>query len=431
MVRSTIRLSEILATDAGSLDKHSRWVGRTMPMLSILLAVMLLGPSGAEAEVSNDKLTFWDQQRKGANGGGGEDPEEWFRAAAEVGIEFVRLSPATWKGEGRDFLLGDADRFVGIPDSDLRQLMDSLDIADRYGVKVVVTMFSLPGARWRQHNDDQFDYRLWNQEAFQKQTLAFWKELAGHLRHHPAVVGYNPLNEPHPARQAGFEDHQGEDFGRWLVTNRGGSADLDRFNSRVVEAIRRVDSETPIILEGWFHASASGLGNLEPVDDPAVLYAFHFYDPWTFTTYRINNGRFTYPGMMPSPDPPEPETWTPEQLANRLQPVLEWSRRFEIAFTRVMVAEFGCDRRVPGAREYLGDLIAQFDAHRWHWAFYSFRDPDWDGLDYELGTGKLGWEYWQGRDKGEDHESLIERHDNPLWEVLKAEFSETGPPPPD
>lgn len=88
----------------------------------------------------------------------------------------------------------------------------------------------------------------------------------------------------------------------------------------------------------------------------------------------------------------------------------------------MIAAEFGCDRRVPGAREYLAELIGQFNAYQWHWAFYSFRASDWDGLDYELGTEKLGWKYWQARDEGVDHERLIERHDNPLWEVLKSEF---------
>ena len=404
---------------------------RTVPGLAIALTVLLLGVSSFGAAVPNEKLAFWDQQRRGANGGGGSDPREWFGAAAEVGVEYVRLSPANWSGVGRDFLLGDADRFRGIPASDLRRLIETLDIADGRGIKIVLTMFSLPGARWRQHNDNQFDDRLWKREEFQVQAVAFWKELAGHLRDHPAVVGYNPLNEPHPGRTAGFEGDSGESFSRWLDEHRGGSADLKRFNARIVDAIRSVDLETPIILEGWFHASATGLGRLEPVEDPAVLYAFHFYDPWIVTTYRINNGRFRYPGKMPASDSGELVVWTPGHLADRLRPVVEWSRRFEIPPARVMVAEFGCDRRVPGAREYLADLIAQINARQWHWAFYSFRDSDWDGLDYELGTEKLDGKYWQGREEGVDHERLIERHDNPLWEVLKREFADTRPLPPD
>jgi len=164
--------------------------------------------------------------------------------------------------------------------------------------------------------------------------------------------------------------------------------------------------------------------SIEPVKAPAVLYAFHFYDPWIFTTYRINKGRFEFPAKMPASDSEEMMVWTPDDFASRLRPVVEWSKRFEIPASRVIAAEFGCDRRVSGAREYLAELIAQLNAHRWHWAFYSYRDPDWDGLDYELGTQKLDWEYWQARDKGMDHERLIERHDNPLWQVLKSELTE-------
>ena len=31
---------------------------------------------------------------------------------------------------------------------------------------------------------------------------------------------------------------------------------------------------------------------------------------------------------------------------------------------------------------------------------------------------KLGWQYWQKREKGIRHEALITRHDNPLWNVF-------------
>jgi hypothetical protein len=234
-------------------------------------------------------------------------------------------------------------------------------------------------------------------------------------------VGYNPLNEPHPAREHGFEGG-GEGFAAWLRDNEGGPADLNRFNDRVVRAIRSVDAETPIMLDGWFHASPEGLSHLELVDDPAVLYSFHFYDPWSFTTFRVNKGRYAFPERMPGEDSEGTVAWTPDDFGRRLRPVAEWARRLEVPASRIVAAEFGCDRRVPGAREYLAQLVAQLNGQGWHWAFYSFRAPDWDGLDYELGTEKLGWKYWQEREKGADHESLIDRRDNPLWEVLRREF---------
>jgi len=34
------------------------------------------------------------------------------------------------------------------------------------------------------------------------------------------------------------------------------------------------------------------------------------------------------------------------------------------------------------------------------WAFYSLREDSWDGMDYELGTAKVPWRYWQAIDQG-------------------------------
>ncbi len=371
---------------------------------------------------ADEKLAFWSRQRKGANGGGGADQEAWFRAAGGFGIEFVRLTPATWKGAGRDFLLGSADDFKGIPPADLAKLERALDIAHRNNVRVVLTMFSLPGARNRQDNDNKFDYRLWTDERYQTQALAFWRELARELKSHPAIVAYNPLNEPHPARKDGFMVGSLEGFGDWLAKHRGTTADLNRFNRRVVAAIREVDPHVPILLDCWFHAAPEGFTYLEPIADPAVLYSFHAYNSWAYVTYRVNKGRFAYPDRMPTSRPRRTRRWTPSDLRSGYSPVIAWMKRHKIGPERVVAGELGCDRRVEGAREFLADTIAVLNEHRWHWAFYAFRSPDWGGLDYELGTEKPGQEYWQAREQGKTHEELIHRHDNPLWEVIKREF---------
>ncbi len=392
-------------------------------LIKRLLIIFLVAILCSESPVSAKKIEFWSTQRKGTNGDGGMDPDKWFAAAAEVGIEFVRLIPVNWQSQGRDFLLGDADNFRGIPDQDLRKLKETLDVAHRHNVKVLLTMFSLPGARNRQDNDYKFDYRLWTDQKYQQQAIAFWKELAARLKNHPAIVGYNPLNEPHPARRDGFEsDRDSEGFADWLNRHKDGTSDLNRFNRLIVKAIRSEDKETPIVLDGWFHSSPNGLRHLTPVDDDSVLYAFHFYEPWIFVTYRVNKGRFSYPDSMPGDNSETTRQWTVSEIHRRLQPVVEWTHRNNIPAWRIMAEELGCDRRVSGAKDYLEDIVGVFNEARWHWAFYSFRASDWDGLDYELGTEKLGWKYWQEREKGIDHEDLIKRHDNPLWDVFKGQF---------
>lgn len=377
---------------------------------------------------ANEKLAFWNQQQKGANGDGGAvkdtdtTPDEWFKSAADVGIDFVRLQGIDWKTDHRDFLIGNADNFTEIPPEDFQQLIDVLDIAQKHGVKIEMCMFSLPGARNRQANGMEFDYRLWTDEKFQQQALEFWKQLASNLKDHPAIVAYNPLNEPHPARKDGVFGDDKQQFEDWYMKHKDTPADLNRFNRRIVEAIREVDTQTPIILNGWFHSSSNGFQNLIPVKDDAVLYAHHAYGSWEYVTFRANKDRFSYPDKMPTLQGDETEAWTVDTLRKNVQAVVDFQKKYNIPSNRIIAEEFGVDRRVKGAQQYLADYISVFNEHDWHWAFYSYRSATWDGMDYELGTEKLGWKYWQEIEKGKSHEELITRQDNPLWNIIKREL---------
>jgi hypothetical protein len=97
--------------------------------------------------------------------------------------------------------------------------------------------------------------------------------------------------------------------------------------------------------------------------------------------------------------------------------VAEWAGHHRIPPSRVVAAEFGCDRDVEGAREYLEDVVTSLNGRGWHWAFYSFREDAWDRMDYEVGPGPLGAAYWKAVERGEDPPRP--RRDNPLWRVLQ------------
>jgi endoglucanase len=109
--------------------------------------------------------------------------------------------------------------------------------------------------------------------------------------------------------------------------------------------------------------------------------------------------------------------WKASALARRMDAVESWARRNGVPPSRIVAAEFGCDRQAEGAREYLSDVVATLNARRWHWAFYSFREDAWDRMDYEVGTGALGAAYWEAVERGEDPPRPW--HDNPLWRVLQ------------
>jgi hypothetical protein len=382
--------------------------------LCLATALVALGPCSAAGGPREEAASFWHRPRRGANCQNRRVDAEYWRAAAAAGLDFIRLLPDAWPAAGRDFLLGSADGFTSLDERDLAVLARSLDEADRAGVKVVLAMLSLPGARWRQLNGGRDDGRLWRDEKYQEQAAAFWTQLARRLRGHPAVVAYNPLNEPHPEREFGYEEPDAG-FAAWRARTKGTAADLDRFNRRVVEAIRRMDPGTPVLLDGWFYASPAGLRALEPVAAENVLYAFHFYDPWEYTTFRVNRGRHAYPERMPARG--GSRRWDAGTLRERLSPVRQWAEADPARADRGL--EFGVDRRVAGAERYLADLVPLLDESGWHSAFYAFRgDGDWTGLDYELGTAKVDPRIWDAESRGEDPERYKKRGDNALWRIL-------------
>ncbi len=401
------------------MRKNVACVIRKVLLISLILTVVAASAPAAFA----DKWDFWRHPRRGANGQNSHPRAAWFAQAAAANIEFVRLIPDAWPAAERDFLLGDADHFKRIPEKDLATVVAMLDAAEVNGVKVVLTMFSLPGCRWTQLNNDQDDGRLWRDEAYQTQAVAFWSELARKLEGHPALVAYNPLNEPHPDREYGFEE-LGPEFDAWLKEHRGTVADLDRFNRRVVEAIRSVDPEIPILLDGWFYASPQAFEYNQPVDDPRVLYAFHNPGPWQMTAFRINKGRYSYPDRVPTEWNGEGQRWSPQRLHEELSEVDQWAADHAIERQRIVASEFWCDRRVKGADLYMAHLLNLYTARGWHWAFYAFRgDGDWTGLDFEVYSDELGAAYRQAVGRGVDPEPFKPRGDNPIWDVLRSALS--------
>ncbi len=373
------------------------------------------------------KITFWDTQQKGANYFNATPTLEWFVAAKKANIKLVRLTYAKWKGEQRDFLLGNADDFQGIVESDFQVLLKFLNIADSLGIKVVVTPISLPGARWKQNNNNQQDGRLWKEEKYQLQTIRFWKELAAKLEGHPAVVGYNIKNEPHPEVFLGQSNYGKERILEWYNSVKNTPGDLNLFYSRLISAIREIDTETPIIVEPGEYATSWAIEYLEKLDDRNIIYSFHMYEPYKFTTQRINNNRFAYGDILPASENYGVQvTLDKNTLEEILQPVIDWAQKNNVPSNRIWAGEFGCSRKIKGAENYLGDLISIFNSNNWHWAFYSYREDVWDNMDYELGTGKVPWKYWNYAESktlnlhySEIYGSVL---NNPIWPVFEKEL---------
>lgn len=352
------------------------------------------------------RLTYWKTRRRGANLFNKLETAERLMAARDAGIEFVRLAPNKWSTTSRDFLLGSADNHTEVVMQDARTLLAVLDAAERAQLKVLLTTLSLPGARWRQQHGNRNDLRLWTTDSVQGQAAKFWNDLVEIVGGHDALIGYDILNEPRPEALERITDTNDMKYRAWSQAAVDKVEDVNRFYRRVVAAIRAADPVTPIVLESSMDAAADAFEFLQPFDDPSILYSFHFYGPWLYTGPKNANGKYKYPGPVPADesDPRTVELWDEARVRKALQGVFDWMKKHAIAPERVIAAEIGCQRRAPGVVQYMEDVVRILEQAQIHWAFYSFREDEWDAMDYELGTSSTN----------------TVRGDNPLWEVLAS-----------
>ena len=352
----------------------------------------------------------WSRQRTGANCFNREVSERWLDAASQARIGTVRLTYEKWDGQ---------------PSPPLRQLVATLDRFHRAGIGVIVTPLSLPGARWRQMNGDRRDGRLWTDKRYWNESRQFWRDLARALRQHPAIVALDLLNEPAPELEHGRETFWTGSQAEWQTTVSGTAGDLNGFYRHVVDGIREVDANVPLILESGLFATPWAIESLNPIPDANLLYSIHMYEPYEYTTWRKHKGRLRYPGKIRIEATQTAVAVDAQWLDTFFDPVRAWMTRHSLPASRLLVGEFGCGRRCPGAARYLSDLIRIFDREGWHWLFYAFREDNWDGMDYELGAGPPPEWYWKLAESGD----LSSRYDE-LYagrvENPSGPFYETG-----
>lgn len=386
---------------------------------------------------------YWNTQRKGANFFPNDPRPERFKDAVDAGILLGRLACNKWlngrpEAQLGDFLLGPKETYAGIVEDDVKYLRHVLDDADKAGMKIVLTMLSLPGSRWLQHNRvngkcaQQYD--LWRDFKYHQQAASFWRDLAKALRNHPAIVGYNLINEPCPERanQRPFRDWYTMDYRKWYRTVQGTPADLNLFYKTVIEAIREVDPETPIVLDSGFYANPYAFQILDPryLGDGNIVYSFHQYEPSSFLSGRQKE-KYKYPGPVPTGEldaagdedaqPPYApiEYWDRKKLSSYFRVITDWMTQYRVPNNRIYAGEFGGDRQAEGVEDYFRDLISFFNANGWHWSFYAYREDDgFPKMDYELGTGELPKTYWKCSQNYTCKSAGIYQP-NPLWAVIQ------------
>ncbi len=384
--------------------------------------LILLGISLANAQ---EKMDFWLQPQHGGNSFNRLPPnQDYFKALHHYGASWVRLSWDKWPTQQRDFLLGSADSYQGLVAEDVAALKRVLDEAQTAGLKVVITPLSLPGMRWAQNNGGKFDDRLWQDKQFWQQSADYWRDLATVLKDHPAIAAYNIINEPAPEKMGGLAEHvSASTMQSWYQQHQGSARDLPEFYRRIIAAIREADQQTPVMVDsGWYAAADAFSYWPQPLSDKRVLYSVHMYEPYAATSAPNAKRQtpFPYPGKVPYAG--SLQYWDAKRVAEYLTQPFNWAKAHGVANHHMVVAEFGCVRTLPGCTTYLEDVLSVLDKQQAHWAFYSFREDSWDGMDYELGNKKVPWQYWQAAEN--NLPDTVPRHATKEFEPIRKRLEQ-------
>jgi endoglucanase len=155
-----------------------------------------------------------------------------------------------------------------ILEAGLRHLDRVIKICANHEIYTILDLHAAAGYQnqdWHSDNPSQQAF-FWQHKHFQDRAIWLWEIIAARYKDNPWVAGYDPLNEP--------SDPTGER--------------LDAFYRRVVAAIRRIDPDHIIFLEGnRFSQDFSMLG--PPL--PNIVYTLHNYAVPGF----IDGGE--YPGI--------------------------------------------------------------------------------------------------------------------------------------
>ena len=134
--------------------------------------------------------------------------------------------------------------------------------ARRHGIYLIFNMHVPPGG-FQSMGEGR---ALWEVPVNQDRLVSLWRAIAARYAREPLVAGYDLLNEP------GVPQSKNQ----WQA-----------LANRIVKAIREVDPQHIVIVERVNSVAKEWKNDADMnfflVDDPNVVYTFHFYDPFDYT----------------------------------------------------------------------------------------------------------------------------------------------------
>lgn len=215
-----------------------------------------------------------------------------------------------------------------------------------------------------------FNDSMWEDQETQDAWVDMWRYTAEHYRDNPYVVGYKSMVEPNVAGIL-FDIWEPDVFyHRYADT----LYDWNQLYPRIVEAIREVDPDTPILVNAEGFSAIEWLPYLVPVDQPQIVYIAHQYHPYEQYTNQEPGLGNAYPGEYDIDYDGMRDAFDRAWLDDLLSTLDNYSANHGVP---VGVDEFGVVRYAPNAAVYMNDIMSLFEQR---------------GINYSLWEWSTSWE---------------------------------------
>lgn len=200
-------------------------------------------------------------------------------------------------------------------------------------------------------DDPVKDRTVFDNTSQQAAWVEMWKQIATRYGAEKNVVGFDLMVEPHDVDRA-----------KWRA-----------FAQRMIDGIRSVDSNTPILVSpagDW--GAASALSGWEPLSGESIVYTVHQYEPYNFT----------------HEDAPD---YSRAELEAAYRMIRNWLSGHP--GQRIVVNEFGANKDKPRAASFLADellLLEQAGVNHaaWLWEVSNTADSSYAG-DFDFKRSAL------------------------------------------
>jgi aryl-phospho-beta-D-glucosidase BglC (GH1 family) len=236
-----------------------------------------------------------------------------------------------------------------------------VDTCARAGMYVILDLHSCQGWQntdWHCDNSSRHTY-IWRHPHFQERFVALWREIARRFRGVDVIAGYNLMNEPVTNAPAG----------RFTTTYETDWAAINNLYRRAVEAVREVDPDHIIFLEGDYFSTK--FAKIDPPFAPNLVYSSHNY-----------SAPSVIPGVYPGKT--GKETWNKQRQAKTFDDgegtkfaaehsVPLWVGEFGVAFS-------GTAADAASRLRSLDDQLSIFGERQAHWTIWTYKDIGMMGL---------------------------------------------------